>query len=417
MARTDPPNDTRKSTGDAARVAGDAAKATWNAATTIPRSVAWTALWSARTLRRGLRRAGVPFPRTATFRRRSPVGSAPGTLISHPDAAPPKLRVIGFGPDGVFEEQEVGSVAELPSLRGRWPVLWIDVEGVGDADAVEAIGDAFGLHRLALEDVMNTHQRPKVEEYPDHLFAVTRRATLGDRVDTEQIGLFLGPDWVLTFQEQPGDAWEPVRERLRVGRGRIRTSGADYLFYALLDAVIDGYYPLLEEFGERLELLEEEVIDDPREELVGVIHGARRDVLALRQALWPMREAMSQLYRDEIPQITEETRVYIRDAYDHAIQVIDLLENYRETASALLDVYLSSVSHRMNEVMKVLTIIATIFIPLTFIAGIYGMNFDPGASPWNMPELSWYWGYPAVWAVMIAVAVVLVWFFRRKKWL
>jgi magnesium transporter len=242
-------------------------------------------------------------------------------------------------------------------------------------------------------------------------------ATLDDRVDTEQVSLFLGPGWVLSFQERPGDPFEPVRQRIRVARGRIRGAAADYLFYALIDAVVDNFYPLLEEFGARLELLEEAVIDDPREELVGVIHAARRDALALRHAIWPMREAMGQLYRDESSLISDETRIYLRDAYDHTIQVIDLLENYREMASALLDVYLSSVSHRMNEVMKVLTIIATIFIPLTFIAGIYGMNFDPDASPLSMPELGWYWGYPAVWTLMVVVALALAVYFKRRRWL
>ncbi len=290
--------------------------------------------------------------------------------------------------------------------------MWLSCE----AESIETLGRVFGLHRLALEDVVNVHQRPKVEEYRDHLFAVTRSATLDDRVDTEQLSLFVGSDWVLTFQERAGDAWEPVRDRLRAGRGRIQGAGAGYLFYALVDANVDSYYPLLEEFGTRLELLEEAVIDDPREELVGVIHAARRDVLALRQSVWPMREAVGRLHREELAVIDDETRVYLRDAYDHTIQVIDLLENYREMASALLEVYLSSVSHRMNEVMKVLTIIATIFIPLTFVAGIYGMNFDPDASPLNMPELGWYWGYPAVWAVMVITALGLVWYFKRKRW-
>jgi magnesium transporter len=358
----------------------------------------------------------MPLPRAHAFRRRSPVGAAPGTLVSHPEASPPVIRAVGFGPEAL-EELEVTAAGDVGALRGRWPVLWIDVVGVGHAESIETIGRAFGLHRLALEDVVNVHQRPKVEEYPDHLFAVIRSAILEERVDTEQVSLFVGPDWVVTFQELAGDAWEPVRDRLRAGRGRIRGSGAGYLFYALLDAVVDGYYPLLEEFGTRLELLEEAVIDDPREELVGVIHAARRDALALRQSTWPMREAMGQLFRDESAFIDDETRVYVRDAYDHTIQVIDLLENYREMASALLEVYLSSVSHRMNEVMKVLTIIATIFIPLTFIAGIYGMNFDPSVSPLNMPELAWYWGYPAVWAVMIVTVLGLVWYFRRKRWL
>ncbi|HUE77139.1 MAG TPA: magnesium/cobalt transporter CorA [Longimicrobiales bacterium] len=350
------------------------------------------------------------------FRRRSPVGSAPGTLISHPEARPPVIRLLGFGPDGC-EELEAASVADVARFRERWPVVWVDVDSVGDAESVEEIGQVFTLHRLALEDVMNVHQRPKVEEYASYLFAVARMASLGERVDTEQISLFVGPGWVLTFQESPGDCWDPVRERLRQGKGRVRSAGADYLFYSLLDAIIDNFYPLLEAFGARLEALEEEVIGDPREELVGIIHGARRDLLALRHALWPMREAVGQLYRDPNKFIAEDNRVYLRDAYDHTIQVIDLLENFREMASGLLDVYLSSISHRMNEVMKVLTIIATIFIPLTFIAGVYGMNFDPAAGPWSMPELGWAWGYPAVMAVMFLIALALLGYFRWKRWL
>lgn len=419
----DTPPDPRRAAGDAARAAGEAAraaghaaKATLDAATALPRGVAWTAAWSARKLRRSLDRAGVPLPRMHALRGRTPVGAAPGTLISDPDAPPPTLSAVGYSADE-YSEEPVESVEDLAALRGRWPVLWVNAVGVENAEAIEVIGATFGLHRLALEDVMNVSQRPKVEEYPEHLYAVVRMATLAERVDTEQISLFVGADWVLTFQERPGDTWDPVRDRLRMGRGRIRMAGADYLFYALIDAIVDGYYPLLEEFGTRLEFLEEEVVDDPREELVAVIHSARRDALALRQSVWPMREAIGQLYREEFALISDENRIYIRDAYDHAIQVIDLLENYREMSSALLDVYLSSVSHRMNEVMKVLTIIATIFIPLTFIAGIYGMNFDPAASPWNMPELGWYWGYPAVWLVMLVVALILIWFFRRKRWL
>jgi magnesium transporter len=381
----------------------------------VQRRFTWTALWGARRIRQGLRRAGVPLPRMHTFRRRSPVGAPPGTLISHPEAGPPTVRVIGFSPDRC-EELELAP-EEVAGIRGKWPVVWVDVGGVGHAESVEAIGEAFGLHRLAMEDVMNVHQRPKVEEYASYLFAVARMASLGERVDTEQISMFLGPGWVITFQEAPGDCWEPVRERLRLGKGRIRSAGADYLFYALLDALIDNFYPLLEEFGARMEALEEAVMEDPREEVVAVIHAARRDLLALRHALWPMREAVGQLYRDPFRLIEEGSRVYLRDAYDHTIQIIDLLENFREMAAGLLDVYLSSVSHRMNEVMKVLTIIATIFIPLTFIAGVYGMNFDTTASPWNMPELRWALGYPFVLGLMLVIALALVGYFRWKRWL
>jgi magnesium transporter len=395
--------------------AGDAARATLDAAAAIPRAVAWTALWSTRRIRRELRNAGVPMPRVHSFRRRAPAGTAPGTLTSHPDAAPPVIRVMGYGPDG-FEELEVATADELAALRGRWPVLWVNVDGVGDAGSIAAIGEIFTLHRLALEDVINVHQRPKVEEYADYLFAVTRMASLEERVDTEQISLFLGEGWVVTFQERAGDCWDLVRERLRLGRGRIRTEGPDYLFYALMDAVVDHFYPILEEFAARIEVLEEEVIEAPRKELVPAIHAARRDLIALRHTMWPMRDAVGQLYRDESRFITQGTRLYLRDSYDHTIQIIDLLENFREMASALMEVYLSSINQRMNEVMKVLTIIATIFIPLTFIAGIYGMNFDPDASPWNMPELGWYWGYPAIMLVMLSIALGLLGFFRWKGW-
>mgnify|MGYP006196347307 CR=1 FL=1 len=277
----------------------------------VTRGVSWAALRGVRTLRRGLRRAGVPLPRFHTFRRRSPVGSPPGTLISHPEAEPPPIHVMGFSADAI-EELDV-AVADLGSLVGRWPVVWVDVHSVGHAESVEAIGAAFNLHRLALEDVMNVHQRPKVEEYADYLFAAVRMAALGERVDTEQITMFLGAGWVLTFQEAPGDCWEPIRDRLRQGKGRIRAAGADYLFYSLLDATIDNYYPVLEEFGARLELLEEEVLMDPRQEVVGIIHSARRDLLALRHAIWPMREAVGQLYRDPTRHIGEDTRLYLRD--------------------------------------------------------------------------------------------------------
>ncbi len=379
----------------------------------VPRSMAR----GARMLGRGLRSAQKPFAAFSTFRRRSAVGAAPGTLMSYPEAPPPVIHAIGYDANRL-EEFAIDDAEELRDLRTRFTTLWVNIDGVGRAEVVEKVGDIFGLHQLALEDVMNVHQRAKVEEYPTHLYVVARMARVNvDHLDTEQVSLFLGDGFVVTFQERPGDSFEPVRERLRGGRGRIRLAGADYLAYTLVDAVIDGYYPVLEDYGDWIESLETEVVERPREEIVGVIHDARRDVLALRHAIWPMREAVGVLYREPIDRISEDTRLYLRDAYDHTVQIIDLLENYRELASALLDVYLSSLSNRMNEVMKVLTIIATIFIPLTFIAGVYGMNFSPEASPWNMPELHWYWGYPVTLGVMLAVAVGLIFYFRRKRWL
>ena len=349
--------------------------------------------------------------------RRTPAGTAPGTLIADPDSPPPRIHVIAFGEDAV-DEAEVDGVDALRDHLGRRPVTWINVAGIGDADAIQAMGDVFGLHRLALEDVMNVHQRAKVEEYPDHLFIVLRMAQVANgAVETEQLSIFLGRDYVLTFQERRGDCLDPVRQRLRAGRGRISAPGSDYLAYALIDAVVDHYFPVLEHYGERLEALENAVVHEPEPDTLTAIHQIKRELLALRRGIWPLREAISSLLRDPVAVVTDETRLYLRDCYDHTIQVIDLLENYREIASGLLDVYLSSISNRMNDVMRVLTVIATIFIPLTFIAGIYGTNFDTAASPWNLPELHWYWGYPFMLGVMLVIVLGLLAFFRRKGWL
>jgi magnesium transporter len=265
--------------------------------------------------------------------------------------------------------------------------------------------------------VVNVHQRPKVEEYEDHLFIVSRMVSVNDPPHTEQIAMFLGAGYLLTFQEATGDCFDGVRDRIRRHRGLIRESGADYLAYTLLDAVIDGYFPVLEEYGEDLEILEDTVLAAPLREHVGQIHEMKRNFLTLRRAIWPQREMISALSRNASKQVSDQTRVYLRDCYDHTIQLIDILETYREVASGLVDVYLSSVSARMNEIMKVLTIIATIFIPLGFIASVYGMNFKPEVSPWNMPELSWTFGYPMALGLMTAVAVGLLYFFRRRGWL
>ena len=279
------------------------------------------------------------------------------------------------------------------------------------------MGGLFHLHPLALEDAVNVHQRSKVDRYGDQLFITARvpADTVGFR--TEQVSLFVGKNFVITFLEDPGDCFEPVRRRLRDDEGLIRRRGADYLAYALLDASIDAYFPLLETFGDRLEELEDEVIATPSRTTVGRIHDAKHDLRMLRRAIWPMREAMSQLSRDDTPVIAVETRVYFRDLYDHAVQIIDIVETYRELGSDLNDLYLSALSNRMNEIMRVLTVIATIFMPLSFVAGLYGMNFDTQASPWNMPELHWRYGYPLALATMAAVAFGMLLFFRRRGWL
>ena len=358
-----------------------------------------------------------PEPPVRKRRNRRPHKSeAPGTLVSDPNAPRPVVHVMGYGPEE-FHEEEVRDIGALAAMRGKWPVLWVNVDGVGDAGTIARLGEIFGLHRLALEDVTSVQQRPKVESYGEYLFVVARMIFSDGRLRTEQVSMFLGKDFLLTFQERPGDCFDPVRERIRKGQGHIRQAGHDYLAYSLLDAIVDSYFPVLEDYGERLENLEQEVITVSDERTIASILGTKRDLLTLRRTLWPTRDLFNSLLRDAAAHFSTETLIYLRDCYDHTFQVIDTLETYRESASGLLDVYLSSVSNRMNSVMKVLTIIATIFMPLTFIAGIYGMNFNPHKSPWNMPELNWYWGYPFTLTLMLLVLAGMLYFFRRKRWI
>jgi magnesium transporter len=350
------------------------------------------------------------------YRRRVPVGSPPGTLIVDPQSSRTTINVFTYGESRVVEEADVG-VEAIAGPQGDLTVTWIDVQGLSDLEAIRHLGDRFALHHLALEDVLNLHQRSKVEEYDDYLFIVTRMPADTPRSDTEQISMFLGHNFVLTFQERPGDVFDPIRSRIRSHRGRIRTSGPDYLAYALIDAVIDNYFPILERRGEALEQLEDRVVAKVEPVLVGEIHDMKRDLLELRRAIWPQREMLNSLIRTDSGLLTDTTRLYLRDCYDHTIQLMDMVETDREIALGLVDVYLSSLSNRMNEIMKVLTIFATVFMPLSFIAGFYGMNFDRDASPWNMPELGWYYGYPAVIALMVIIAAVLIAYFRRRRWI
>jgi magnesium transporter len=348
--------------------------------------------------------------------RRPHKSEAPGTLVSDPNAPRPVVHVMGYGPEELHEE-EVRDLATLAAMRGKWPVLWVNVDGVRNAETIARLGEIFGLHRLALEDVTSVHQRPKAESYGECLFVVARMIFSDGRLGTEQISMFLARDFLLTFQERPGDCFDPVRDRIRKGQGRIREMGHDYLAYSLLDSLVDSYFPVLEDYGERLEDLEKEVITVSDEKTITLILGTKRDLLTLRRTLWPMRDLFNSLLRDTTAHFAAETQIYLRDCYDHTFQVIDMLETFRESASGLLDVYLSSVSNRMNSVMKVLTIIATIFMPLSFIAGVYGMNFSPQKSPWNMPELNWYWGYPFALTLMLLVLAGMLYFFRRKRWI
>ena len=284
-------------------------------------------------------------------------------------------------------------------------------------DELGRVAELLGLHHLAVEDALMGHQRPKVEPFDDHLFIVSRMPVSTEEVQTEQLALFLGRNFVLTFQERHGDQFEPVRERVRRDGSRIRKAGADYLAYSLLDAIIDAYFPLLEKYGEYVEALEGNITARPAEMEIGRIHDVKRDLLSLRRTLWPLRETANALMRDDTSFFTERTRTYLRDSYDHTVQLMDALETYREVAFGLMELYLAVLGMRMNEIMKLLTIIATIFIPLGFVASLYGMNFDGSRSPWNMPELSWYFGYPFALTIMALIGVVLLVYFRIKGWL
>ena len=348
--------------------------------------------------------------------RRTSPGAPPGSLVVDPHAPLPIIRVIAYGSEAVHEEL-VEDVSRIGSYLGRQPVTWVNVDGLGDAAVIRKLGEIFGIHRLALEDIINSHQRAKVDQYDNHLFVVGRMVEMADHVETEQLSLFLGKSYVLTFQERVGDAFDPVRERIRKAGGRVRNAGPDYLAYALIDAFIDNYFPVLEKYGERLESIEEDVLSRPEPVLVSRMHEVKRDLLTLRRAIWPLRETVNSLVREPSLFISDETRVYFRDCYDHTIQIIDLLENYRDVASGLMEVYLSSASNRLNEIMKILTMFTAFFIPLSLIAGIYGMNFNTARSPFNMPELNWYLGYPFVLGLMATVALGMVTFFRRKGWL
>jgi magnesium transporter len=349
------------------------------------------------------------------LRRRPPPGSPPGTISPDPSLAPPRTRVFLCGPQAVHE-QDVASPEELADLLGKAPVTWIDVDGVGDARTIESLGNLLGLHRLTMEDIVNVYQRPKLEAYEGYLFIVLRMphccADRSPRIVTEQVSLCLTRSLLMTFQqrEMPGDVWEPVRNRLR-GRSRICSEPVDYLAYALIDSVIDSYFPVLEQLGDALEEIEHAVLDRPDHRVMEEIHAIKRDLITIRRATWPLRELAAALIREDTPLVSPGTRVYLRDCYDHAVQIMDLVESYRDLASGLMDVYLSSVSYRLNEVMKVLTIIATIFIPLTFISSIYGMNFE------HMPELRWRYGYAGALGIMALVAATMVGYFWRKGWI
>lgn len=346
-------------------------------------------------------------------------GSAPGTLSIEPDAPHPVIVLIDFNEVNALRQELERPEAAAPHLDSE-SVSWVDVKGLGSEDVLQRLGQVFDLHPLVLEDVVNVPQRPKVEEFDDQLLIIARMVTLEDDDEhfvSEQVSFVLGKNYLLTVQEEPQyDCFGPIRERIRTNKGTIRKQGADYLAYALLDAIVDGFFPVLEAYGERIEDLEDEVVATPNRQTLEKIHAIKRELLTLRRAIWPQRDVINSLIRDSHPLISDEIRIYLRDCYDHTIQILDMVETYRELASSLMDVYLSSISNKTNEVMKFLTVISSIFIPLTFIAGVYGMNFNTEVSPFNMPELNWHWGYFICLGAMGAIATVSIYYFWRRGW-
>ncbi|MFP4170324.1 MAG: magnesium/cobalt transporter CorA [Methanomassiliicoccales archaeon] len=341
------------------------------------------------------------------------VGSPPGSLIltGEPRADRTTVSVLDFDEIGVKEISR--PLGELSCLRGGQTVSWIDVEGLVEVEKIRELGQAFGLHPMMLEDILNTGQRPKVEEFGDHIYLVLKMIRLDGEgeIQSEQVSMVLGDGYLITFQEAPGDVFDHVRERIRTGKGRVRRMGASYLAYALMDSIVDNYFLVLEKMGDRMEGLDALISGGSSPQVPGMINELKGEMIFLRRSSWPLREMVNGLMRSEAPYLDDGLTVFLRDLYDHVVEISETVETLRDVLSGLLDLHMSLISNRMNEIMKTLTIIATTFIPLTFVAGVYGMNFA------HMPELSLEWAYPAVWGVMIAIVIIMIIYFRRKGWL
>jgi magnesium transporter len=348
-------------------------------------------------------------------RKQSNVGLAPGTLVHVGEKKAEKtvIKAWLYNSEKLIEK-ELQTVDECQELKGQPGMnLWINVDGLDQIGIIEKLGGYFGVHPLTLEDVLNTGQRPKMEDYDSYIYAVLKMMLLDEEREEiliDQVSIIFGTNYILSFQEREGDAFNPIRDRLKNSASRLRKNGVDLLAYSLIDAVVDNYFLILEHFGEEIEDLEEQLIVDPMPETLKAIQKYKRDMITLRRSVWPLRELINSLQRTESQLIKESTQIYLRDVYDHTIQVIDSIEAFRDILSSMVDVYLSSLSHRMNDIMKVLTIIATIFIPLTFIAGVYGMNFE------YMPELKWRWGYPAVMFAMTILGISMFLYFKKRRW-
>ena len=340
-------------------------------------------------------------------------GSEPGTLIIEPDAKPSRIILIDYDEDNAIRKVDITPNACAPYI-GTKTVSWMDIQGLGSETVLKQVGEIFNLHPLLLEDVVNVPQRPKLEDYNNQLLVISQMVRLKEDesgFDTEQVSFVLGKRYLLSFQEEElQDCFEIVRDRIRTSQGRVRKSGADYLTYLLLDTIIDGYFPVVEHYEDRIEALEDVIISNPDRDTMQEIYDVRRELLALRRLIWPMRNVLNLLMRDHHGIVSDEVQIYFRDSYDHVIQILEIIEAYRELAASLMDVYMSTMGNKLNEIMKFLTVISTIFIPLTFIVGVYGMNFE------NMPELKGEWSYFMVWLVMLGVAGGLIFYFWRKGW-
>ena len=349
-------------------------------------------------------------------KRSAKAGLPPGTLvhIGAKRTGASLIRILDYDADSV-RERDRAAVEECVPFRDTDSVTWIDIEGLQDIAMLDGLGSCYGLHPLILEDILNTDQRPKADDMEGYIYVVLKMLDFDPEsleIVSEQVSVVFGRNYVISIQEgREGDLFEPLRERIRGNRGRIRKMGPDYLAYSLLDTIIDHYFIILEKFAERIEVLEDNLVHDPRPETLQQIHHLKREMIFLRKSAWPLREVVNFLEKSESELIRPTTKIFLRDIYDHAIHIIDSIETYRDMLSGMLDIYLSSVSNRMNQVMKVLTIIATIFMPLTFVAGVYGMNFK------YMPELGWRWGYPLVLLIMAGAAAAMIYFFKKKNWL
>jgi magnesium transporter len=349
--------------------------------------------------------------------KRSPVGASPGTLIADPSAIKPALSMTMISPEGCQAYSRI-SLSEIEALKAEWPMIWVDCVGLADVELIAGIGKIFGLHPLALEDTVSTGQRPKADFYDDHAFVVLYAIDDGQEHRYEQIAVFFGEGFVVTFQERPGDPFDPVRKRLEApGPNRLRARKADYLAYALMDGIIDSYFPSVEAMGAAIDEVEDAMVECWEQSQMHDLHRIRHDLIVLKRWLWPLRDAVAGLIRADAPYLSAETKVYMRDTLDHVAGQIEITETERETVTSLIEMHMSMAQARTNEVINLLTIISAIFIPLTFLAGVWGMNFDPDASPWNMPELRAYYGYPLALGSMAVLALLLFLYFRWRRWL